>query len=258
VNESTLSGAGVLVTRPRRQADVLVDAIESIGGTAIRFPAIEIRPRPDADVIAEAERLGIPDIAVFVSPNAVRCGLRYAGAAQLAAVGPATARAVEAAGRTADIQSPDGYSSEHLLGTPALQDVSGKVVRIIRGNGGRELLAAALCERGATVEYLEVYSRELPHYTESELAGIADKWRSGAIDIVTVMSVATFDNLVTLLPRNCRDLLARTPLVAPASRVIKAARDRFPDIPTMLASGPRTNDMVTAIVACRNREQPDE
>ena len=247
--DTPLAGTGVLVTRPQRQADGLVQAIESLGGTAIRFPVIEARPVAQADVIAMAETLQIPDIVILVSANAVRFGLRYAGDAAIAAVGPATARSVEKSGRQVDIRSPDGFNSEQLLATPELQDVAGKVVRIIRGNGGRELLATALRERGAVVEYLEVYRRVLPDYDEPEVAAINARWRKGDVDVVTIMSVETLRNLVELLPPEGLEYLGKTRLVTPASRVIKAANGRFPGIPTTLAKGPQAGDMVEAIVA---------
>ncbi len=247
--DTPLGGAGVLVTRPQRQADGLVKAIESRGGVAIRFPVIEARPLPQAEVIAVAETLHIPDIVILVSANAVRFGLRYAGDAAIAAVGPATARSVEKSGGRVDIRSEHGFDSEQLLATPELQDVAGKVVRIIRGNGGRELLASVLRERGATVEYLEVYRRVLPDYDESELAEINARWRAGEIDVVTIMSVETLRNLAELLPPDGLECLGKTRLVTPASRVIKAAKGRFPGIPTTLAKGPLADEMVDAIVA---------
>ena len=48
MSERLLDGAGVLVTRPRQQADELVEAIEARGGIAISFPVIEIVPRNTA------------------------------------------------------------------------------------------------------------------------------------------------------------------------------------------------------------------
>lgn len=256
--DTPLGGAGVLVTRPQRQADGLAEAIESRGGVAIRFPVIEARPLPQADVIAVAETLKIPDIAILVSVNAVRFGLRYAGDAAIAVVGPATAQSVEKSGRQVDIRSPGGFNSEQLLATPELQDVAGKTVRIIRGNGGRELLASALRERGAIVEYLEVYRREAPEYDETEIAAVSDRFRDGGIDVVTIMSVETLRNLVELLPAEGLEYLGKTPLVTPASRVIKAANGRFPGIPTTLAKGPQAGDMVEAIVASMQPGHSDD
>ena len=256
--DTPLRGTGILVTRPERQAEGLVQAIDSLGGTAIRFPVIEPRPLPQADVIATAETLQIPDIAILVSGNAVRYGLRYVGDAAVAAVGPATALSIEKSGREVDIRSPDGFNSEQLLATPELQNVAGKVIRIIRGNGGRELLASALRERGATVEYLEVYRRVLPEYDAAEITAICDRWANGDIDVVTIMSVETLRNLVELLPAEGLEYLGKTRLVTPASRVIKAANGRFPGIPTTLASGPQAGDMAEAIVASMQPGQPDD
>ena len=258
MTETPLRGVGVLVTRPRRQADGLVQAIEAHGGTAIRFPVIEARPLPRDEVIATAGTLQIPHIAILVSGNAVRYGLRFVGDAAIAVVGPATALSVEKSGGKVDIRSPDGFNSEQLLATPELQDVAGKVVRIIRGNGGRELLASTLRERGAVVEYLEVYRRVLPDYEAPELADLVARWRAGDIDVVTVMSVETLRHLVELLPAEGLDYLGKTRLVTPASRVIKAANGRFPGIPTTLAKGPQAGDMVDAIVASMQPGHSDD
>ena len=49
-----LAGIGVLVTRPEQQAEPLAAAIEAAGGTAFRFPAIEIVPRPEDAIAADA------------------------------------------------------------------------------------------------------------------------------------------------------------------------------------------------------------
>jgi uroporphyrinogen-III synthase len=248
--DTSLDGAGVLVTRPRKQAEGLTAAITARGGRAVEFPVIEPLPRADADIISDAEHLTAPDIAIFVSVNAVRFGMNYAGAARTAVIGPATAAALQEAGRRVDIRAPDGYDSERLLETPELKDVEGKVVRIIRGDGGRELLANVLRERGATVEYLPVYCRDIPNYERAEIDALCGEWRAGGIDVVTVMSVETLVNLTRLLPDECLAALAATPLVTPASRVIKEAEKRFPGIATTLADGPQASDMVEAVVVC--------
>ncbi|MDH3350179.1 MAG: hypothetical protein OEM51_01425, partial [Gammaproteobacteria bacterium] len=53
-----------------------------------------------------------------------------------------------------------------------------------------------------------------------------------------------------VLPEWCAARLRDTPLVTPATRVIKEALERFPGIPTTLARGPQASDMVNAIIAC--------
>jgi len=78
MSEQLLDGAGVLVTRPRHQADELVAAIEALGGVAIPFPVIEIVPRNAAEVHTEVAALQEPAITIFISRNAVDHGPRPA------------------------------------------------------------------------------------------------------------------------------------------------------------------------------------
>lgn len=147
-----------------------------------------------------------------------------------------------------DIMPADGFDSEHLLTASKLFDVAGKCVRIIRGQSGRELLAETLRSRGADVDYLSVYERTLPLYRADEVDALLASWRAGKVNVVTVMSVATLDNLLALLPEDALPMLARTPLVTPADRVIKQVQQKLPGMPTTLASAPDADAMVRAIV----------
>ena len=248
MTESPLAGVGVLVTRPKHQAEELASAIEQMGGTAIRFPTLQVTGRDPAVVNTEAARLARPDIVIFVSSNAARFGVHLAGAARIAAIGAATAAALEAEGRSVDIIARDGFDSEHLLATAELADVAGKTITIVHGQNGRELLADTLRERGASVSYLGVYERRLATHTDAETAALIRKWQAGQIDVVTAMSVASFFNLLALLPESALHLLARTRLVTPAARVLKEVLNQFPDQPTFLSDGPDAAAMVRAII----------
>lgn len=254
MTDRPLQGVGVLVTRPRTQAIELVDAIEAEGGNAYCFPVIDIAPLDELEVRNCADALEAPDIVVFVSRNAVEYGIQYTDNGLLAAIGPATANAIQAAGRVVDIQSANGFDSEHLLAEAALQDVAGKRVRIIRGTRGRELLAEELRVRGAIVEYLSVYERRLPAVGPDTLADLESRWRQGLINVITIMSVQTLANLAEMLPAWCAAQIESTPLVTPAGRVLKEALDRYPASRPILAAGPGAEEMVQAIVALRSTE----
>lgn len=247
--DAPLAGVTVLVTRPAAQAGELVAAIDAAGGRSIVFPVIQITPRSPQDIAADLARLAAPDIVIFVSRNAVEHGLAWSDEGAIAAVGPATAAAIEAAARVVDIRPASGFDSESLLEEPALRDVSGKTIRIIRGSGGRELLATTLRERGATVDYLEVYARRAPAHTEQEIAAVAQQLEDREIVAVVIMSVESFHNLLALLPRSCHRALAETRLVTPASRVIKEVTDRLPGCAVTLADGPGADQIVRAIAA---------
>ena len=157
-------------------------------------------------------------------------------------------------GRRVDIFPVQGYDSERLLAAAELQDVSGKNIRIIRGDGGRELLADTLRERGATVDYLSVYRRLTRTYSPNLLAGLEHRWRDGQINCVIAMSVDSLDRLFEILPAGCRELLGETPLVTPSARVLQAASDKIPNAKVSLADSPQKDDMIRALIACRRAE----
>lgn len=256
MSRGALKGVGVLVTRPEHQAEELAAAIESAGGEAIRFPVIEIEPEDSAYVLRSVEALPPADITIFVSTNAVIYGLSHLDGdhTSVAAIGPTTKSALEAAGRQVDIFPTQGFDSEHLLAEAGIQDVSGKNIRIIRGDIGRELLADTLRERGASVDYLSVYRRSTRVYSPNLLGGLEHRWRDGQIHFVIVMSVDTLSKLMEILPASCRELLGNTALVTPSARVMRTASDRIPEARVLLAESPTTDDMLRALIAHRQSE----
>jgi uroporphyrinogen-III synthase len=249
-----LQGVGVLVTRPRTQATELVNAIEKHGGQAYCFPVMEIVPLDDLTVHEQVAALHRPDVVIFVSRNAVEYGIAHTDGGKIGVIGPATANAVKAAGRVVDIEPASGFDSEHLLEEAPLRDVAGKYVRIVRGAGGRELLADELTNRGARVEYLSVYERRLPNVPPETLTDLESRWRRGEINVVTVMSVQSLVNLVEILPDWCTTQLATTLLVTPAGRVLKEVLIRYPASRPILAPGPGADEMVRAIIAVQSTD----
>ncbi|KVW96687.1 uroporphyrinogen-III synthase [Thiobacillus denitrificans] len=222
-----LAGRTVLVTRPARQAAALVQAIRAAGGTAFEFPALDVEALPLDQLSEPLARLAAADIAIFISPNAAQFGMaaiRASGtlpdAIRVFAVGPGTARALQAQG-VGGIITPDGQDSEALLALPQLQDVAGKRVVIVRGVGGRALLADTLAARGAQVAFMECYRRVRP---QADAAPLLARWQAGRIAAVTVTSAETLHNLAALLGEAGRPLLAATPLFAPHEKIAEAAR----------------------------------
>ncbi|MHB1187164.1 uroporphyrinogen-III synthase [Thiobacillus sp.] len=222
-----LAGRTVLVTRPAQQAVALAQAIEAVGGEAFVFPALAVEA-------VEADRLAVPlaqlveaDIAIFISPNAAQFGMAaiHSGGSlpssvKVFAVGPGTARALQEQG-VSKVITPDGQDSEALLALPQLADVTGKRVVIVRGVGGRALLADTLAARGAQVHFLECYRRVRPL---ADAAPLLARWQTGGIDAVTVTSAEMLHNLAALLGEAARPLLLHTPLFAPHEKIAEAAR----------------------------------
>ena len=97
-----------------------------------------------------------------------------------------------------------------------------KEILIIRGVGGRELLAENLKIRGAKVDYVEIYKRCLPKYSENEINEVWDKKKPDAI-IVTSNEILT--NLIKLLNDDKKKLFS-IPLVTMSGRIAEEARKR--------------------------------
>jgi len=222
-----LAGRTVLVTRPAHQAAALVQGIWAEGGAAFVFPALAIEAVPAKELATALTHVADADIAIFISPNAaqfgmaaIRAGGRLPTSAAVFAVGPGTASVLQKQG-VGDVIVPDGQDSEALLALPQLADVTGKRVVIVRGVGGRALLADTLTARGAHVHFMECYRRVLP---QADAAQLLARWQAGGIDAVTVTSAETLDNLAALLGEAGKTLLLRTPLFAPHEKIAEAAR----------------------------------
>ncbi len=225
-----LDGIGVLVTRPAHQAATLSRTIESLGGTVYPFPVMEIVPPHNiAPARALFRDLSRFDIAIFISANAARIGVELMlqegiipPSLLFAAVGHATAGALEKLGYPAKILPTDRFDSEGLLATPELQRVEGREILIVRGEGGRELLAETLRERGASVTYTETYRRIIP---ESDPAPIMAAWREGRIDAAIVTSNQSLKNLLQMVGEEGRPYLLRTPLIVISERTREVAAE---------------------------------
>ncbi len=251
-NRSNLNGIGVLVTRPAHQAGPLCDRILAAGGRPVRFPLLTIHDTCDSPEVGERlQRLADYSIVIFISPNAVHFGLaafRLHGGLPadtlLAAVGRGTARELErATGRAPDIVPAHHFDSEGLLSLPPLQDVAGKRILIVRGNGGRELLADTLRERGAGVDYAEVYRRE-PSTAEVAEPGWLDN-----TDIITVTSSEALENLVDQTTMAQRATLLGKPLVVVSERTAAKAEKLGFRLPARIATQASDEAIMDAVIA---------
>src|SRR5271165_1783113 len=116
---TALQGVGVLVTRPEQQAMPLCRLLENQGASTLRLPAIEIKALGNRrETAARFSALEKFDVIIFTSTNAVRFGASLLDQKRdltLAALGPATARALNQAGYRVAIQPAGTFDSESLL-----------------------------------------------------------------------------------------------------------------------------------------------
>lgn len=256
-----LGGLTVVVTRPGPQAGPLLEQLEAAGANVLPMPALAISP---VELDAAARARACPDAfdwLVFTSANAVREAVRQLPrphTAQIAAVGRATAGALEQAGLRVDALPEQSSSSEGLLDLPAFSGpLRGRRVLILRGVGGRELLRDALRGRGAEVEVAELYRREAVPATAQRHAALERTLSGDDAVIVALNSVETLDAFLAGLGGSLRERLARVPLLLPAARVATAARDRGLSGPVILARGAEDAALVATLVEWWGRAARD-
>jgi len=226
-----LARTGVVVTRPAHQAEGLVRSLEAAGARVYRFPVLDIVP-PDDEGAARGlfQDLGHFHLAIFISANAVERGLALTEMAgglppglQVGAVGRATAGALEARGIRVDLVPGGRFDSEALLAMDALQGpaIAGRRVLIVRGGGGRELLGETLRQRGARVDYAEVYRRARPDAAPKSLL---EPLGQGEVDVIVVTSGEGLRNLYEMVGEAGSPWLLHIPLLVVSERVAGLAR----------------------------------
>lgn len=225
----------VVVTRPRAQAAALAQAVAAAGHTAVILPLLEIAPVDDAAPLAAA-LARLPDYALvaFVSPNAIDAAFvhiaRWPASVPLAIVGEGSRAALARHGVTGaafTIFSPADSAcsdSEHLLQSLDLAAYAGRRVLIVRGDGGRELLADALRGAGSTVEAVAAYRRATPVLTPELGARLrALLLRPNDWIITSSEALRGLAGLVDALEPALASQLRRQHLIVPHARIAATA-----------------------------------
>lgn len=214
----------ILVIRPSRQVDQFIALLELTGAQLCHTPVMSIEPIVDGqaikNLILEVDNF---DKAICVSGNAAELAIEWLDrywpmmpvGIDFFAVGQQTADILGAADIAA--LSPRGrQNSEALLALTELQDLSGQRVIIFRGCGGREILGDTLIERGARVDYCELYKRVI----NPEQALLARQQLSQNDCLV-----AHSGELLTALGDVSGEPGADTIVVVPSVRVAEIARE---------------------------------
>ena len=195
-----LEGLRILVTRPRDQAEPLVQALKRQGAHPVVFPLIRIEPMTDDSRLDSAlTQLDQYEWVVFTSAHGVEltCGRMQAlsiplsnlAGRQVACIGPATAHALAALGVQADV-IPQEHVGEQLA--EAMGEVAGTRVLLPRAEGGRRALPEMLTQRGALVDEISIYRAVGEEPDPSAVALI----RKG-LDIVTLTSPSIVRHFLT-------------------------------------------------------------
>jgi uroporphyrinogen-III synthase len=230
--------------------------LESFGAMTLRLPALEIKPLKDRRVMAE--QLGALenfDIILFTSANAVRFGVSFLDqkrALTLAALGPATSRALNQAGYRVAIQPGDSFDSEGLLSHSRLEHVAGHRILIVKGTHGRDLLQQELTRRGATVVCAEVYERVPAHISAAALEAVRERFAAGEMQVITATSLAIGASLLGLASPPLRSEFERAHWLVPGERVASGLRELGLEAPLLHADSAEDQDLAAALIRWRS------
>lgn len=208
--QKPLLGRSIVVTRAREQASGMAQSLAALGADVIQCPTIDIRPLDDySELDAALNRLRDYAWLIFTSVNGVRHvwqrlaqlgkDSRALGSCRVAAIGPATAAALEERGIVADFV-PERYVAEGVV-EGLLERNKGQLqgLRILlpRAAKARDVLPQKLGEAGCVVDVISAYET-VPAATQKDL--VLERLEQGKLDCVTFGSSSTVENFLQLVP----------------------------------------------------------
>jgi uroporphyrinogen-III synthase len=224
-----LRGIRVLVGRARHQAGSLSSELRHLGAQVVEIPFIEIRkPRSFKPLDSALKNLATYDWLILTSVNGVEAmwdrlerippqrdrwksgplGPRLSEAnsralaperrLRIAAIGPATKKAIEQRGLPVDVV-PNEYVAESVVRSLKAK-VKGKRVLLVRAKGARDVIPRELRKAGAQVDVVEAYETVVPRSSRTRLRAALSNSRKRP-HVVTFTSSSTVRNFAELLGR---------------------------------------------------------
>jgi uroporphyrinogen-III synthase len=209
------------VGRARHQAGALSSELRELGADVLEIPFIEIRkPGSYRPLDTALKNLASYDWLILTSVNGVdalgerlaklhltRKSLRHLN---VAAIGPATKKAIEKHGIKVDIV-PDEYVAESVVKS-LHREVKGKRVLLVRAKVARDVIPKELRKAGAKVDVVEAYETVVPRSSRVRLqASLRNTKRRP--DVITFTSSSTVKNFAALLSSPARQPRSRKTLL---------------------------------------------
>lgn len=219
----------ILITRPSPAGEQLMQRLIDAGKHAFHAPLIEIATGKELSILEnKLNKLSTGDYLFLLSKNAVWYAnwqlnqLQQSWPDTLFYYGIGQSTAEEFQQLTGhSIHYPEfGETSEDLLALSSLQQIENKRVLLLRGNGGRELLATTLRQRGAIVDECECYQRLFIDYVSEEFAL---KWKNAQVDTFVVTSGEMLQQLFYLVAGSEKAWLLNSHLVVVSKRLATIA-----------------------------------
>lgn len=253
-----LFGRRVVTTRARAQASELTGRLQALGAEVIELPTIRIFP-PDDPAPLQSAVAGCPgswEWVLFTSVNGVSAffselanqgkDARALAGTRVAAIGPATAKALQARGLSVDLQPTKFVAEKVLEALLASGPVAGQRILLPRAAEARDVLPNGLRRAGARVQTVAAYKTHPELATGQE--GVLADLSAGRIDAVTFTSSSTVRNFVGLLPPDCWEKVARSCVLASIGPVTSDTLRAHGGEPTVQADEHTIGGLVKALL----------
>ncbi len=224
----------IVTTRPQAQTFNLTERLEELGAEVVEFPVIKvIPPESFAQVDKSIENLSSYNWLIFTSVNGVQYffqrmrdlkrDLRELKGIKLAAIGPATAKALENLGFSIDYL-PEEYKAEALAEGFKREDIRGKRILLPRAKEAREVLPEELKEMGAQIDVVSVYQTVAD---EGKVEMAVKRLKGKKVDFITFTSSSTVKNFVKLVKEraNLRKVFKGAKIACIGPITAKTAKD---------------------------------
>ena len=190
----------ILIGRAKHQASALSEQVKALGAQVLEIPFIEIRkPRSYRPLDEALVNIRNYDWLILTSVNGVEAvwervkKLRLSATRlkhlKIAAIGPATKKAIEAQGLAVHVV-PKQYVAESVVRS-LRKRVAGKRVLLARARVARDVIPRELRKAAATVDVVEAYETVLPKSSRDRLRkALRDPKRCPTIATFTSSSMA--------------------------------------------------------------------
>lgn len=216
-DRGSLDGLTILNTREAGAAQELTARLQAQGATVVERPMLAFAPPESwAPFDTRLKDLQPGDWVAFTSATAVRFTMERLAAlgvpagvlasAHLAAVGAATAAAMEARGLPAELV-PENFQAEALLAALLERLPAGGRVWLPRAEEAREGLAEGLTGADREVEVTPVYRTVMPM---EGLGEVREMLESGCLDWIVFTSSSTVRHLARMLSESGAKPAAKT------------------------------------------------
>ncbi len=210
-----LAGTRILVGRARHQASALSSGLRKLGADVLEIPFIEIRnPRSFRPLDSALKNIASYDWLILTSVNGVeamwkrvkKLGIhpRDLHRLNIAAIGPATKKAIENRGLKVDVV-PKEYVAESVVQS-LRSKVKGRRILLVRARIARDVIPRELRGAGAEVDVVEAYETVIPKSSRSRLRSALRNPKRRP-DVITFTSSSSVRNFVALLGKKPPQLL---------------------------------------------------